>query len=154
MFARAFLLCALGIFGAVAHAEESWWEKNIWSDPNRGYFWYPPDRPPPVKEEAVEEKEKPKSLSDIQSMEELQAELKRRMDKAVLNPTAENMLDFLEIQDFVMDKASNFADMGRRVMWMNPSVNYNARNNEFGNFTTHIHLHIKAFSSQIDRNTH
>ena len=61
------------------------------------------------------------------TLEEIKKELERIKGVAVVNPTKENVLEFLRAQNFVMDKSAVFADVSRRVAWANPDVNYSSR---------------------------
>lgn len=106
--------------------ESSWWSESPWEDTDRGFFWYPePKTEQPVEPPATPPK--PRSYRDMTSMEDLQKELKRLKDLAIMNPTEQHVLDFLEANNWVMDKSSTFADVSRRVVWANPSVDYNSR---------------------------
>jgi len=110
-----------------AFADGSWWSSSPWDDPDRGYWWYPPDRPPKIEQEEQEPEPVRKDLDSITTMEELRAEVERRHSEAIMNPTRENVLAFLSAQNYIMDKAAYFADVSRRVIWQNPEVNYTAR---------------------------
>lgn len=67
-------------------------------------------------------------IRDIKNAEQLRAELKRREDMAVMQPTEQNLKDYLEIWTLTQDKASEFADSWRRVVWQNPEFDYSIRN--------------------------
>jgi conjugal transfer pilus assembly protein TraF len=118
------LLCAASM---VARAEsDNWWRASPWEDPDRGYWWYPPDKLPSAREKE-KAPEKPRALEEIRAMEELRVEVERRHSEAIMNPTEENVLSFLEAQNFAMNKAAIFADVGRRITWQHPEVDYTAR---------------------------
>ena len=63
-------------------------------------------------------------LKKIITTTQMRAELKRREDLAVMNPTDQNMKDFLQAWQMVQDKASVFADNWRRVVWQTPELDY------------------------------
>ncbi len=113
-------------FGASANQTDTWWDESPWADPERGFNWYP-DPKDLVKPEEKKPEEKPKTIYEMTTLEEVQKELARIKGVAVVNPTEANVLEFLRAQNFVMDKASKFADVSRRVVWANPDVNYAAR---------------------------
>lgn len=127
-------LTAVNVFAASNHPEEmkqpeiaqgaSWWNGTPWVDPERGFNWYPPDAPPRKSQKSAQ---KPKSIKEMTTMEDLQKELSRLKDTAVMKPTPENVRTYLEAQTYVMDKGSMFADVARRVVWTTPSVDYNNR---------------------------
>ena len=110
-----------------ADATTSWWNDSPWNDPDRGFHWYPEPKPQPRDEKPQPPEEKPKTIYEMATLEEIKKELERIKGVAIVNPTQENILEFLKAQNFVMDKASMFADVSRRVMWGNPDVDYAAR---------------------------
>lgn len=105
----------------------SWYDRDPWSDPNRGFYWYPdPPAPsydsPPQKEEARQP-----TIYEMTSMEDIRKELVRMRDVAILNPSQKAVHDYLKAQAWAMDKSSVFADVARRVVWANPDVDYNGK---------------------------
>ncbi len=102
-----------------------WWDDTPWRNPDRGFNWYPPDTPPKKSDKKTQAKTK--SIKDLKTMPELQAELARLKDLAIMQPTQANVRTYLEAQTYVMDKSSLFADVARRVVWATPSVDYNSR---------------------------
>jgi len=117
------LLVPLGQGANAQTSTGSWWETSPWDDPERGYWWYP-DPEQRKKEVETEKPRQPKQLGEIKTLKELQDELEWRQGEAIMNPTKENVFLFLEIQNFSMDKAAAFADVGRRVNWQNPGIDY------------------------------
>ena len=124
------LTSALLLVAFACNAESSsWWDETPWENPERGFNWYP-DPAEAKKEKEKEkpvEKEKPKTIYEMTTLEEIKKELERIKGVAVVNPTKENVLEFLRAQNFVMDKSALFADVSRRVVWANPDVNYSTR---------------------------
>ena len=123
----AALMCLVAIPASAASLSLSWWEENPWADPDRGFNWYPDPREELPPEKAKPEEKKPKTIYEMTTLEEVKKELERLKGEAVINPTEKNVLSFLRAQNYVMDKASLFADVSRRVVWANPDVNYAAR---------------------------
>ena len=116
---------------AVAQAADgkpsSWWEDTPWGKPDRGFNWYPDNQTKKADKQAENEQKKKKTIYEMSELEDIRKELEIIKGRAVVNPTEENVLEFLRAQNFVMDKSSTFADVSRRVVWANPDVNYNAR---------------------------
>lgn len=113
---------------AIPGDSSSWWSDTPWHHDDRGFHWYPdPHQEVPVPEKR-EEPKKQKSYREMETIDEVQAEVKRLKNLAILNPTDENVLNWLEANNWVMDKSSVFADTARRVTWANPQVDYNNRN--------------------------
>lgn len=106
-----------------------WWDDSIWQDPGRKFLWYPPPHPPKPKQkkEAKSQPAKPQiptlaELPDITSISELRRAVHLMRDRAVMNPTPENVRIYLAAQAFVLQKSSIFADVARRVVWATPSL--------------------------------
>lgn len=134
-FLVAALFCALMSVQATASTasqetsapnNKGWWDENPWGDPDRGFNWYP-DASVKPREEAKPEEKKPKAIYEMTNLEDINKELKRLKETAILNPTEKNIHQFLKAQDWLMTKSATFADAARRVVWANPDVNYNAR---------------------------
>ena len=122
---------------AASSSERDWWGGDIWREQDRGFNWYPPDRPArtkPKKEEAKPAEEesiaqgKKKSIREMTTFAEVDKEMKRLRELAVFQPTQQNVLTYLRAQEYVLSKSSLFADTARRVVWANPDVDYNNRN--------------------------
>ncbi len=134
---RLLMALACAVVSAVASANTSserptgsigsWWEESPWGDPERGFNWYPDPASKPKKDEKLEEKTKPKSIYEMKSLDDINKELKRLKEQAILNPTEKNIHTFLKAQDWIMNKSSAFADATRRVIWAKPDVNYQAK---------------------------
>ncbi len=63
-------------------------------------------------------------LSQVQSIEQLRQLLKDKEDIAVMNPTEDNIKNYLEVWKASQEKASVFADTWQRVVWKNPQLDY------------------------------
>lgn len=108
----------------------SWWQQNIWDDPERGFYWYPPDHLRKPEKETKEDKNKdaPKrAIYEMTSSEEVNKELKRLLDVAIFNPTEGNLYEYQKAKAWVLEKAAIFTDVGRRVVWQNADVDYNTK---------------------------
>jgi conjugal transfer pilus assembly protein TraF len=112
---------------ASAPTDKGWWDENPWGDPDRGFNWYPDPSVKPKNEKREAEKPKPKTIYEMNSLEDINKELKRLKEHAILNPTEQNIHEFLKAQDWIMGKSATFADATRRVIWAKPDVNYQAR---------------------------
>jgi conjugal transfer pilus assembly protein TraF len=114
-------------------AKPSWWDSDVWSDGDRGFNWYPPDRKPPAKKKDPKKPEepvvaaKPKNLREIKDLQELQREIKRIKETAIFDPTPQNVHRYLQAQEYVMSQSQLFADTARRVVWQNPDVDPQTR---------------------------
>ena len=93
-----------------------WWKGSPWTDPNRGFLWYPPEREESPSEEPQEQPaRKAKPLEKISDFQELKDEIEWRKQVAIMAPTPESLHDYLEAQKYAMTKAGRFADVWRRT---------------------------------------
>ncbi len=107
-----------------------WWDRSVWENPERSYQWYPPERVPPSLAEpspATKAPERRKDVQELTTTREIREELERLKDRAVINPTKENVRTYLEAQQYVMEKGSVFADVARRVVWETAELDYSLR---------------------------
>jgi len=104
-------------------------DDSYWRDRERGWFWY--DDPPPEPNGA---KPKPKAIPTISApiapkkprelveFEALQKRVEDLRNIAIINPSEQNIRNYLDIQNFVIEKASTFADVAQRVIWATPDL--------------------------------
>lgn len=126
-----FLFGMLAIPGASADGLDypSIWKCDV-SKPN----WYCDEdqsvAPPPVPAATPSPKKqelRPLTNKEIKTAEQMRAELKRREDLAVMNPTDANLKDYLELWQMTQEKGAVFADNWRRVVWQNPELDYSLK---------------------------
>jgi conjugal transfer pilus assembly protein TraF len=133
---------------AAPATSRNWWDSNVWNDPDRGFNWYPPDRPKPKPAPARSAPPAPavpapaptaavpvgaptsaaaRPLRELTSLADIQKEVNRLHEQAILNPTEKNVLEFLKAQEWVVSKSSLYTDVARRVIWQNPEVDPTSR---------------------------
>jgi conjugal transfer pilus assembly protein TraF len=103
------------------------------------WLWYcdeAPQKPEKPKTEPVKPQpiEKPKEIiiskpkaPEIEAYEQLQKNLQDALKIATMNPTEANVKRWVELNNEVGDRSSNFADVGKRVIWQNPELDYSQR---------------------------
>lgn len=83
----------------------------------------------PEKEEKQEEKEP--ALQTLKTEKEQMAEIRQKLDdlkvKAVINPTEDNVKNYIKFQQEQTDRAAKFSRVWRRVQWKNPELDYRTR---------------------------
>jgi len=105
-------------------------DDSYWRDRERGWFWY--DDPLPERNEAPKPKSKvvptisaptaPKKASELVEFEALQKRVEDLRNIAIINPSEQNIRNYLDIQNFVIEKASTFTDVAQRVIWATPEL--------------------------------
>jgi len=94
-------------------------DDSYWRDRERGWFWY--DDPLPERSEVLKPRPKalptisapaaPKKPSELVEFEALQKRVEDLRNIAIINPSEHNIRNYLNIQNFVIEKASTFADV-------------------------------------------
>lgn len=93
---------------------------------------------PPAKPQASGDRPRRIELKDIRTAEQMRQELKRREDLAVMNPSEENLKDYLVLWQMAQEKGAVFADAWQRVVWQNPDLDY-AQRSPVNNAALRIH---------------
>ncbi|MBI5330038.1 MAG: conjugal transfer protein TraF [Betaproteobacteria bacterium] len=96
-----------------------------------GWFWYkdPKDLPvqePPKPMSPALAPAKPKETAPL-SVEWLKKQMPVLLDRAIDNPTRENVEAYLYAQRLAMDKSQRFAEMSQRVVYSDPFLDENNR---------------------------
>ncbi len=128
---------AVMLLGALAYgapgAQTALDYPSVWQCDQDKFNWYC-DLPPPALPTAVAAPARTASaptprrdVRDLKTAEQMRAELKRREDLAVMQPTPDNIKDYLALWQVVQDKGAVFADQWRRIVWQNPELDYAQR---------------------------
>jgi conjugal transfer pilus assembly protein TraF len=64
----------------------------------------------------------------VAALKALREDAERKRALAIIKPTPENLKRYIVAQEALMDRASVFSDVWRRVIWANPELNYQLRN--------------------------
>ncbi|MFA7293765.1 MAG: conjugal transfer protein TraF [Rhodocyclaceae bacterium] len=127
---KTFPFAVLALLAPLAHADDGLDYPSVWiCDANKPHWYCDLDESRPAPTVVVPQASATKGLAirDIKSAEALRAELKRREDLAVMNPTEANLKNYLALWQLVQEKGAVFADSWRRVVWQNPELDYSLR---------------------------
>jgi len=110
------LLIAL-LFPFTAHGEENcntlgW---HFYCDPEQEET-----QPSPVQKKAP----KPITIDPRDQIKSIQDRLNHLKATAIMNPSRENVANYIRFQREQLDRASLFSDQWRRVIWQNPDMDY------------------------------
>jgi conjugal transfer pilus assembly protein TraF len=116
----------------------------------------PPVRPIASPKETTKPAAKRLDIKDITTTTQLREELKRREDLAIMYPTASNVRDFAEMNQFMQEKSLAFAQSWQKVNWQNPDIDYSvknpsaqfARNVATEKAQTDLNRHLSSLSSE------
>jgi len=118
------VLLAASAAARSADGPQTYWSASSWSDPDRGFLWYAPPKPP--KTEEVPPKAKTKPYAQMTN-KELGKEIERLLAVAVEQQSPEAVKEYLFLQQYAMDRASRFSDVFRRTVWTTPELDYSLR---------------------------
>lgn len=141
-FALAALLAALALTPPAAASSDpsdawdaqdgsgAWWSESVWDDPDRPFLYYgDPGRDGRGKDGGTAPKAEASGPDDflrLRTMAEVRAEHAARLDRAVMNPTDENVRAFLAINAFALEKAQGFSDAFDRGRIARPAFDWTA----------------------------
>lgn len=108
--------------------DKTFFKKNKYCyENNLGWKFYCDEE---IKNEEQEKQQKPEQNKNgqnktyLEKLSELQKEVEEAKAKAVLEPSEENLKNYMYIQQRVVDRASYFSDVWRRVLWATPELDY------------------------------
>lgn len=93
--------------------QEDFWTEDVWKSPDRGFLFYQEKTPKNQKE-----------LGEFKTVEELRAEAQRRLNVAVMDPTEENLKEYLAINTLMLEKSTLFAQRWKETLWANPGFDH------------------------------
>lgn len=103
------LLSLLLVSSVVNAAEKNFWTQDVWASPDRGFLFY-----------GEKSEDTPKDPEEIKTVEELRIEAQRRLNAAVMDPTEENLKQYLAINTLMLEKSTVFAQKWKETLWANP----------------------------------
>ena len=109
-------LTALLSFTLVQHSlaqTNDFWTEDVWSSPERGFLFY-----------GEKSEEVPKDPEEIKTVEELRLEAQKRLNAAVMDPTEENLKQYLAINTLMLEKSTVFAQRWKETLWANPNFDH------------------------------
>ncbi|MBP9159165.1 MAG: conjugal transfer protein TraF, partial [Sphingobium sp.] len=119
------------LFFSGAHAQGALDYPSSWQCDATRFHWYC-DLIEEAASEAVPPKKQESLATDgtraVEALKKLREEVEQKRALAILKPTPENLKTYIVAQEALMDRASVFSDVWRRVIWANPDLNYQLRN--------------------------
>ena len=132
--AVACLLCVVAALPADAREWRPWCGPSQGSDgdpsPSLGWHFYcdRDDADPETEKAPVPRKAPPaRPESAMERIREMRRALEEARATAVLDPSPENVADYLHLQREVLQRAASFSDAFRRTVWGNPDLDYTLR---------------------------
>lgn len=118
---KSVIPCLLGLmslcFVVMAHADQTT-GLDFWANHAQGWHWY--QDPTQIDSRSIPNT----PLEPEAQMEVLQKEVKRTLDKAILNPTPANMQAYITLQNQVSEQAHQFALAWQAALLNNPTLDY------------------------------
>lgn len=152
-FAALSQVCAAASAAALdSFAPQNWWDQDVWADPERPFLYYgieageSANRLSDDDSRADEAKsfDAPRPLSGLRTAEEVRAESERRLSRAVMDPSPQNLAAYLEINDFLLSKSHEFAERLSRVRLQHPEWDWTASHATMNAATVELSARRKA----------
>jgi conjugal transfer pilus assembly protein TraF len=108
-----------------ALAEQRYFDKH-----KEGWFWYKEkrEREKEVKREKDKEEKRKEPESPTLTVEDIRKKGEELFNRAVLDPTPENVLAYMRFQKLILDRSKHFAEVWRTVLWENPELDETVKN--------------------------
>lgn len=104
--------------------------RSVWECDSAKFNWYCDEEErraankPKTPAPALKPPAKPKSIQEMTSTKEINAELERLKDVAIMSPTDANVKAFGLAVEYMLTRATVFTDVYRRVAWQTPELNH------------------------------
>jgi len=134
---RACVLIAFFTFIALTHLPITYYpslithalaEQRYFDKHKEGWFWYKEKREKEVKREKDKEEKRKEPESPTLTVEDIRKKGEELFNRAILDPTPENVLAYMRFQKLILDRSKHFAEVWRTVLWENPELDETVRN--------------------------
>jgi conjugal transfer pilus assembly protein TraF len=94
---------------------------DYWQEHTQGWHWYQK-----IKQSKEDPINTSQTINDnpVQQMAYWQEAVKRSLDKAILSPTQENVLAYIQLQNQLSQQASRFSAVWQQLLWSHPRLDY------------------------------
>ncbi len=92
---------------------------NFWETPASGWHWY---QDPLDDKKNSDDSDSP--IDPVATMDALQHQVKQSLDLAVLNPTVDNVRNYITLQNQIGERAQHFAEVWRTVLLNFPELDF------------------------------
>ncbi len=109
------LLCGLILFAAITHAQ------NFDPTAGTGWSWYID----PIKNPKQPDTPRPKPTTNAnERMEKLQEVIQNSLNRAILDPTQNNIAQYIQLQNLMADRSSQFAKVWQQTLLSEPQLDF------------------------------
>ena len=116
------------------HHPASWWDEDVWADPDRPFLYYGDAQAPDVRPgssekpadapKAASKPVDPEDFSAFKTVDELKAERTRRLNAAVMTPTPANMQAYQAINAHMLALSARFSQAWQYARMQNPGYDF------------------------------
>ena len=131
------------------YAQDSFWARDVWKDPERPFLFYGEEREHTSRHRSLAASGSVKSIPEVagdveletlQTLPQLQREVRRRLERAVMHPTPEAVRAYLQANAFLLEKSARFSDAWRDALLERPEYDW-----------TSTHPTVNAASTTLSR---
>ncbi len=113
-----------------------------------GWAWY--EDKEPEKEKEIEVKESsPPVMTASEKLEESKKILQEKLAKAVLEPTQENVKDYIQEQQIVTELATEFSKSWAKVLLAHPNLDFTAKGNPVTAYGVQVVKQVKKQEKEL-----
>ncbi len=94
---------------------------NFWDTPAGGWHWY---QDPPDDKRAADNSASSSLADPVAAMDALHHQVKQSLDLAVLNPTLDNVKNYISLQNQIGERAQHFSEVWRTVLLNFPELDF------------------------------
>ena len=116
------------------HHPASWWDEDVWADPDRPFLYYGDEQAPDVRPGSTEKPAEvpkaeprpvdPEDFSAFKTVDDLKAERTRRLNAAVMTPTPANMQAYQAINAHMLALSARFSQAWQYARMQNPGYDF------------------------------
>ena len=96
---------------------------NFFGDRERGWHWYETMKKADDKIEQEED-----NIDPTEQLEVIQKEVKRKLHKALINPSISNVSEYMKMQAIISRKSQLFSDSWQKAIYLNPMLDRTIKN--------------------------
>ncbi|MDF2964746.1 MAG: hypothetical protein K0Q51_134 [Rickettsiaceae bacterium] len=122
---------------------------SFYKEKQRGWYWFEQRKEEKNQEEQEELTQERRTQRSREELERLQKKLDDARIHSVMNPTVENVTEYIKLQRIVLDQAAKFEKTWKLALLKDPSLN-DVIKNPVNNNAIRIADEIKQYEKQIE----
>lgn len=118
------------------HMEAAWVDRKA-----EGWAWYE-DKEPEKKQEVEVIEIPPPIMTASEQLEESKKNLQEKLAKALLEPSTENVKDYIQEQQIATERATEFSNSWAKVLLSHPNLDFTAKENAISSYGAQVQKQV------------